>query len=129
LALSELVNASQLARNEDGQPPAWIDPPATDREPRPPFGYVVSFIRFHERGFAVPTSRYMRGMCYHYGVELHNFASNAISLVATFVGGATQAHHAGAEGAQRGAHRRCVDLVAGNAQGALHPLHDDLQQR
>jgi hypothetical protein len=28
----------------------------------------------------------MRGLCYHYGVELHNFAHNAISQVATFVG-------------------------------------------
>jgi hypothetical protein len=86
LALSELVNAGQLAANENRQPPAWIDPPATDREPRPPFGYVVSFIRFHERRFAAPTSRFLCGMCYHYGVELHNFAPNATSQVATFVG-------------------------------------------
>jgi hypothetical protein len=86
LALSELVNAGQLAANEDGQPSAWIDPPATDREPRPPFGYVVSFIRFHERGFATPASCFLRGMCYHYGVELHNFAPNAISQAAMFVG-------------------------------------------
>jgi hypothetical protein len=28
----------------------------------------------------------MRGLCYHYGVDLHNFASNAISQAATFVG-------------------------------------------
>jgi hypothetical protein len=28
----------------------------------------------------------MRGFCYHYGVELHNFAPNAISQAATFVG-------------------------------------------
>jgi hypothetical protein len=27
----------------------------------------------------------MRGLCYHYGVELHNFAPNAISQVACFV--------------------------------------------
>jgi hypothetical protein len=86
LALSELVNAGQLAANEDGQPPAWIDPPAADREPNPPFGYVVSFIRFHERGFAAPASRFLRRMCYHYGVEPHNFAPNAISQAATFVG-------------------------------------------
>jgi hypothetical protein len=33
LALSELVTAGQLAANEDGRPAAWIDPPATDREP------------------------------------------------------------------------------------------------
>jgi hypothetical protein len=28
----------------------------------------------------------MRGLCYHYGVELHNFTPNAISQAATFVG-------------------------------------------
>jgi hypothetical protein len=28
----------------------------------------------------------MCGLCYHYGVELHNFTQNAISQVATFVG-------------------------------------------
>jgi hypothetical protein len=135
LALSDLVNASQLVENMDGQPPAWIAPPAADREPNPPFGYVVSFVRFHERGFAAPASRFLRGLCYHYGVELHNFAQNAISQAATFVGvcegfpgdpsklgslgppflrGATHAHHTGAEGAPRGAHRRRVDLAAGD---------------
>jgi hypothetical protein len=86
LALSELVTAGQLAANEDGCPTARIEPPATDREPNPPHGYVVSFIRFHERGFAVPASRFLRGLCFHYGVELHNFAPNAISQAATSVG-------------------------------------------
>jgi hypothetical protein len=73
-ALSELVTADQLAANEDGRPPTWIDPPARDREPNVPFDYVVSFIRFHERGFAAPTSCFLHGLCFHYGVELHNFA-------------------------------------------------------
>jgi hypothetical protein len=86
LALSELVSAGQLAENEDGRPPAWIDPPVRDQEPNPPFGYVVSFIRFHERGFMAPASHFLRGLCFHYGVELHNFVLNAISQAATFVG-------------------------------------------
>jgi hypothetical protein len=59
---------------------------ATDREPNPPYDYIVSFIRHHERGFTAPVSRFMRGLCYHYRVELHNFAPNAISQAATFVG-------------------------------------------
>jgi hypothetical protein len=50
-----------------------------DREPKPPHGYVVSFIRHHERGFSALASRFLRGLCYHYGVELHNFAPNTIS--------------------------------------------------
>jgi hypothetical protein len=86
LALSELVTAGQLAANEDGRCTVWIDPPATDREPNPPHRYSVSFIRFHERGFAVPASRFFHGLCFHYGVQLHNFAPNAISQAATFVG-------------------------------------------
>jgi hypothetical protein len=47
---------------------------------------VVSFVRFHERGFMEPASRFMRALCHHYGVELHNFAPNAILQAATFVG-------------------------------------------
>jgi hypothetical protein len=85
-ALHELQNGGQLAPNMDGQPPAWIVPPVANREPNPPFGYVVSFILFHERGFAAPASRFLRGLCYHYGVELHNFTPNAISQAATFIG-------------------------------------------
>jgi hypothetical protein len=33
----------------------------------------------------MPASHFMRGLCYHYGVELHNFALNTISQAATFV--------------------------------------------
>jgi hypothetical protein len=86
LALNELVSASQLAANEEGRPAEWIVPPAGDHAPNPPSGYVVSFTRFHERGFAAPASRFMRALCHHYGVELHNFAPNAILQAATFVG-------------------------------------------
>jgi hypothetical protein len=85
-ALNELVNGGQLAPNVEGQPLAWIVLPAADREPNPPFGYVASFIRHHERGFTASVSRFMRGLCHHYGVELHNFTPNTISQAATFVG-------------------------------------------
>jgi hypothetical protein len=86
LSLNLLVAGGQLAANVDGQPVEWIVPSERDRVPNPPFGYVVSFVRFHERGFAAPASRFMWGLCYHYGVELHNFTPNAISQAATFVG-------------------------------------------
>jgi hypothetical protein len=79
LALGKLVTAGQLAANEDGRPAEWIVPPAGDRAPNPPEGYVVSFVRFHERGFNAPASRFMRALRHYYGVELHNFAPNAIS--------------------------------------------------
>jgi hypothetical protein len=86
LALSQLVTGGQLAVNVDGQPPEWIVPSEKERVPNPPYGYIVSFTRFHERGFTAPASRFLRGLCYHYGVELQNFMPNAISQAATFVG-------------------------------------------
>jgi hypothetical protein len=61
-------------------------PHASHREPNPLDGYVVNFIRLHERGFTAPASSFIQGLCYHYGVELHNFAPNATSQMATFVG-------------------------------------------
>jgi hypothetical protein len=86
LALGDLVSAGQLAANEEGRPAEWIVPPAGDHTPNPPSGFVVSFTRFDERGFTAPASRFVRALCRHYGVELHNFAPNAISQAATFVG-------------------------------------------
>jgi hypothetical protein len=85
LALGQLVVGGQLEANQDGQPAEWIMPSERDRAPNPPYGYVVSFIRFHECGFTATASRFMRALCYHYGVGLHNFAPNAISQAATFV--------------------------------------------
>jgi hypothetical protein len=150
LALGDLVSAGQLAANEEGRPAEWIVPPAGDHAPNPPSGYVVSFTRFHERGFAAPASRFMRALCHHYGVELHNFAPNAISQAATFVGicegylgipvnwdlwihlfprGAVHAAGDGAEDPPRGARRWHVARLAGVVQGRLHPLYHDDQQR
>jgi hypothetical protein len=86
LSLGLLVSGGQLAANVDGQPAEWIVPSERERVPNPPYGYIVSFVRFHERGFAAPVSRFLRGLCYHYGVELQNFTPNAISQAATFVG-------------------------------------------
>jgi hypothetical protein len=147
--LNELVNGDQLAPNVEGSPPPWIVPPATDREPNPLYGYVVSFIRHHEHGFTAPASRFMRGLCHHRGVELHNFTPNVISQAATFVGVCegflgipvnwdlwvhlfrAELHTlatAETQGAPGGARRWPVDLAAGLAQGVLHPLHDDIQQ-
>jgi hypothetical protein len=86
LALGQLVAGGQLAANEDGRPAEWIVPSKRERVPNPPYGYVVSFIRFHERGFTAPASRFLWGLYYHYVLELHNFAPNTISQAATFVG-------------------------------------------
>jgi hypothetical protein len=45
---------------------------------------VVSFISFHERGFGVPASCFMRAILHVYGVELHNLSPNSISQAAIF---------------------------------------------
>jgi hypothetical protein len=58
--------------------------PASEADPTPPPGYVVSFISFHERGFGVPASRFMRALQHHYGVELHNLNPNSIPQAAIF---------------------------------------------
>jgi hypothetical protein len=59
-------------------------PPPSGAAPSPPPGYVVSFVSFHERGFGVPTSRFMRAILHVYGVELHNLSPNSISQAAIF---------------------------------------------
>jgi hypothetical protein len=86
LVLNQLVAGGQLVANVDGQPAEWIVPLERERVPNPPYGYIVSFMRFHERGFTAPASRFLWGLRYHYGVELQNFTPNAISQAATFVG-------------------------------------------
>jgi hypothetical protein len=65
LALNELVAGGLLAPAGEGMYPAWMVPPASEREPNPPYGYVVSFIWLHEHGFTTLASRFMRGLCYH----------------------------------------------------------------
>jgi hypothetical protein len=138
------VSGGQLAANVDGQPVEWIVPSERDRVPNQLYGYVVSFMRLHERGFATPASRFMRGLCYHYGVELHNFTPNAISQAATFVDVCegflgipvnwdlwvhlfrVELHTLSTTEPRT----RCATRAGGLAlaQG-VHPLHDDLQQR
>jgi hypothetical protein len=61
------VNGRLLASTGEGSYPAWVVPPALVREPNVSYGYVVSFIQLHEHGFTAPASRFMRGLCYHYG--------------------------------------------------------------
>nr|CAB3475711.1 unnamed protein product [Digitaria exilis] len=82
--LESLVEVGVLSPNVDGEPPIWISPGAAT-EPDLPAGYVVSLARFHERGLGVPVGRFMRALCFHYKVELHNFSPNAISQAAVFV--------------------------------------------
>jgi hypothetical protein len=50
----EALVADGLLRPLSGEPqPEWMAP-ASEADPTPPRGYVVSFVSFHERGFGVP---------------------------------------------------------------------------
>ena len=46
----------------------WL--PNDEGAPSPPDGYVVCFAHFHERGFATPTHKFLRGLLHYYKVEL-----------------------------------------------------------
>jgi hypothetical protein len=46
---------------------------------------VVSFVAFHERGFGVPASHFMRALLHYYKVELHHLAPNSISQATIFM--------------------------------------------
>jgi hypothetical protein len=68
------VSREQLLRLvEVGQLPPLTEAvewmvPADESVPRPPSGYVVSFVTFHERGFSVPAGRFIRGVLFAYGL-------------------------------------------------------------
>jgi hypothetical protein len=82
--LEALVADGLLHPLSDDPQPEWMAP-ASEADPAPPPGYVVSFVSFHERGFGVPVSRFMRALLHYYGVELHNFNPNSIAQAAIFV--------------------------------------------
>jgi hypothetical protein len=65
--LLRLIEAGQLAPLTEAV--EWIVP-ADESVPRPPRGYVVSFVAFHERGFSVPASRFIRGVLFTYRLQL-----------------------------------------------------------
>jgi hypothetical protein len=73
--LLRLVEAGQLPPLTEAID--WIVP-ADESVPRLPRGYVVSFVAFHERGFSVPTGRFIRGVLFAYGLQLQHLNPNNI---------------------------------------------------
>jgi hypothetical protein len=73
--LLRLVKASQL-------PPltAAVEwkVPSDEYVSCPPKRFVVSFVAFHERGFSVPTGRFIRGVLFEYGLQLQHLNPNSI---------------------------------------------------
>jgi hypothetical protein len=82
--LEELVYDGLLRPRASRTQPKWRVPPSNHREPTPPEGYIVSFMAFHERGFGVPSSPFMRALLHYYKVELHHLAPNSILQAAIF---------------------------------------------
>jgi hypothetical protein len=81
--LEALVADGLLRPLSDVLRPEWMVPPS-GADLNPPPGYVLSFVSFHERGFGVPASRFMRALLHHYGVELHNLSPNSIAQATIF---------------------------------------------
>jgi hypothetical protein len=52
--------------------------------PRPPKGYVVSFVAFHEHGFSVPAGRFIQTVLLEYGLQLQHLNPNNIQQMAAF---------------------------------------------
>jgi hypothetical protein len=79
--LLRLVEASQL-------PPltATVESkvPGDVSMPRPPKGFVVFFVAFHERSFSVPARRFIRGVLFEYGLQLQHLNPNSIQQMALF---------------------------------------------
>ena len=59
--------------------------PSDESEPAPLEGYIMSFAVFHERGFAVPAHRFLRGLLDYYEVELQHLTLNRVQHMAAFV--------------------------------------------
>ena len=45
----------------------------------------MSFARFHERGFATPAHKFLRGLLDYYKVELQHLTPNGVQHIAAFV--------------------------------------------
>jgi hypothetical protein len=46
---------------------------------------IVTFFHFAERGLALPTCSFFRGLLYYYGIELHHLNPNSICYISIFI--------------------------------------------
>jgi hypothetical protein len=59
--------------------------PSIERIPKPPSGYRVMFLAFLLRGLSFPAHKFLRGLLFVYGVQLHQLTPNSILHIACFV--------------------------------------------
>jgi hypothetical protein len=76
-----LVAAGQLPTLTDAK--EWRLP-ENESVSRPPKGYIVSFVAFHERGFSVPTRRFIHSVLYEYGLQLQHLNTNRVQQTVAF---------------------------------------------
>ena len=67
--LERLIAAGMLPTCSEAA--EWLLPGLEDF-PRPPAGYVFSFVAFHERGFSVPARRFICAVLFQYGLQLQH---------------------------------------------------------
>ena len=61
----------------------WL--PGEEDMPSPLDSYVVSFVHFHERGFATPAHKIIRGLLHYYQIKLQHLNPNGIQHMVAFV--------------------------------------------
>jgi hypothetical protein len=59
--------------------------PGDERVRKPPKGYRVMFLAFLLRGLSFPAHKFLRGIFFIYGVQLHQLMLNSILHIACFV--------------------------------------------
>jgi hypothetical protein len=59
--------------------------PGDERVPKPPNGYRVMFFAFLLRGLSLPAHKFLRGLLFVYGVQLHQLTPNSILHIACFI--------------------------------------------
>jgi hypothetical protein len=70
------MTAAELATSRVPEGPASLAPTG---------GYVMACATFYERGFSVPSHRFLRSLPQFYGLELHHLTPSGILHMATFV--------------------------------------------
>jgi hypothetical protein len=53
--------------------------------PKPPEGYRVMFLTFSLCSLSLPTHKFLRGLLFVYGMQLHQLTPNSILHIACFV--------------------------------------------
>jgi hypothetical protein len=59
--------------------------PEDPASPMPMGGYVVAYSTFYERGFDVPSHRFLHSLLQFYGLELHHLTPSGVLHRATFL--------------------------------------------